>query len=262
METNQKRNEFLRTKTNMTSGIIGLAAGILITFSIFQITRPGSDTVNPGSNTTDEKCLTFREEYIAPIPFERFQRDIARFKNMIADSVTKDLRNHLKGKNKRIEASVQCTFTLNRLKNFIHLIEDNVPENINKENLALTWNYAVYSKSMEDPDYGRLQTLYGVPAILVNGLPAPMNVHGVVYDELIQGKMDSLSKIYPSGAPVSLIDSTLNKLRILALTSSLAHNEPETRNHGQLCPPPPCEVSAKRLLEDSYDRNILADYSN
>ncbi len=116
-----------------------------------------------------KKCLPYEDIPVLPITVGSLMRDKQRFRTNVG--------NHLEEiyPDTTMKASLQCTFSLTRLKAFLGQIESSAEEfDRPKENLAVTWHYVIYEKDhavethLGEKNYGMKQSLYGVPSVLTS----------------------------------------------------------------------------------------------
>lgn len=117
-----------------------------------------------------KNCIPFEKVDLQYVPLERYLKDVGRFKNEVAVHIEKEydslsaLNADFKGK----LPSRHCTFSLPRLKSFIHEIDSLAKVNgRDPKDMAITWSYAIYDHSEDhqgDADLRSMQTLYGLPS--------------------------------------------------------------------------------------------------
>ncbi|MEL6533916.1 MAG: hypothetical protein AAFQ98_00825 [Bacteroidota bacterium] len=133
------------------------------------------------SPTQVPACIPFNPDSVNYVSLDEFKRDVARFQKEIGSGETRDLqqvsnRREAADVDRAFEgyedklASRQVTFTLHRLKNYIHEVEQAaMASGINLNRLAITWSFAIYDHTdshNEERDHRSLQTLYGLPSVV------------------------------------------------------------------------------------------------
>ncbi len=209
---------------------IAVAISIILTHRILSISHSGN-------------CIPFELEELNLTSEDKLRGDTGRYFRNIATPLRPFYRRKISGPSGWFKlASRSCTFTLGQMKNFLYKIEQEAHQlGDSSDTLAVTWFYAMYDSAYwaGSKDYRLLQTLYGVPSVIVNGIAEP---------KLITIQQDfSPVEIATATADIGFIQQGINRPGVTTPQTStqtlILSGEPGDDafaggfNQGQLCPP-------------------------